>query len=479
MLYLLLRALLIQAKNRPMSWEDRTKENRNATILAFLCAAWFIVHPIAVYGAAYLAQRTILFATLFSLASMWLYRRALAENRTADIVSAAVFYTMAVFSKEHAIMLPFAAVALTVLYDGKLITYARRIGLYLALCLPAASAVLLMQKNVIANTYEPDVGAMMSHMQGIPILDKPWGQWLVSIVLQMGLFFHYIAFWMVPDVRALSVDMRIDFVGLWFSATTFLKAFLFLLSPILALYFSRRKGIIRLFCCGFLYCWLVFLTELATVRFQEPFVLYRSYIWAPGYAMMAAAVGAGLSRRWLLMLLIPILFVCFLLARERLFTLQSEAAVWKDAASKLASTSLPGGDRILFNRGRTYLLGKKYQEAIGDFSVTIQQSPGIFQAYYNRAIAYYSVEEYGKAMDDLNRAWLLKKDSGPVQYVRGLVLERCGDITSAKEAYSASAALGDQIAKIKLAGFTSEASKSKTQLSRSSIAKCSQYSAIE
>ena len=448
-LYFLLKTLLIQALD--ISGKNEVQETvRHATILAFLGSAWFAIHPIAVYGAGYLAQRTILLATLFSLLSLWFYRRAFAENRTVDMVTAALFYALAVYSKEHAIMLPLAAVTLTAIYDGSLRSNFKRIALYLALCFPAAVNVLWATKHIVASSYEPEVGAMLLLLRDIPIMTQPWGKWVVSIILQTGFFFDYLAFWIAPDIRFLSADMRFDFVQIWFSWWIFPKAFLFFLTAALAVYFLRRRGLIALFCCGFLYCWLLFLTELAAVRFQEPFVLYRSYLWAPGYVMMMVAVCARVPRRWLMMAAIPVFAVFLLLARERLTSLTTEASVWKDAASKLALPSLIGSDRIFYNRGRAYLQEKKYAEAIADFSLTIQQNPKVSQAYYNRALAYYSLEQYPEAMSDLNHALSLNKNGASIQYTRGLVFERRGCIVAATEAYSVSMELGDQFAKIRL-----------------------------
>lgn len=465
MLYLLLRTLLIQALN--ISWpnEEAKKTCRRATIFAFLGATWFAIHPIAVYGAGYLAQRTILFATLFSLLSLWFFRRAFAENRTADVITAALFYAMAVFSKEHAIMLPLVAAALASLYEDSFRSHFKRMALYLFLCLPAAVTVFLSAKHVVSTSYEPDVVSMIPRMLDIAIMSKPWGQWVVSMVMQAGFFFDYLAFWIVPDVRVLSVDMRFDFVHIWFSWWTLPKAFLFILSPMLAIYFLRKKGLVALFCCGFLYCWFLFLTELASVRFQEPFVLYRSYLWAPGYMVMLVALCARVPIRWLATAAIPVFVVCFLLARDRLTSFATEASVWKDAASKLESPSLIGSDRIYYNRGRAYLQEKRYVEAIDDFSRTIQMSPKVYQAYYNRALASYSLKQSAAALQDLDRAASLNQKDNSIQYVRGLVLEQNGCADAAVAAYSASLALGNKMAQLKLDSLAQKRLVKETHLS--------------
>src|SRR5258706_485500 len=44
---------------------------------AFMAATAFAIHPVAVYGAAYLVQRSIVLATLFSLLSLVLFARGL------------------------------------------------------------------------------------------------------------------------------------------------------------------------------------------------------------------------------------------------------------------------------------------------------------------------------------------------------------------------------------------------------------------
>lgn len=450
MLYFLLVSLLTQALKVSGQHEDTKQSCRRATIFAFLGAVWFVIHPIAVYGAGYLAQRTILFATFFSLLSLWFFRRSFEEDRTTDVITAAVFYAMAVFSKEHAIMLPPVAVALASFYACNARVHFKRIVLYLLLCLPAALTVFLSTKHIVSTSYEPDVAAMIPQMFDIAIMSKSWGQWVVSMVLQAGFFFDYFAFWIVPDVRILSVDMRFDFAHIWFSWWGFPKAFLFLLCPILALYFLCKKGLVALFCCGFLYCWFLFLTELAAVRFQEPFVLYRSYLWAPGYTMMMVALFARVSIRWLAISVIPVFFVGFLLARDRLASFETEAIVWKDAAIKLDSPSLIGSDRIFYNRGRAYLQEKSYVEAIDDFSRTIQMSPKVYQAHYNRALAFYALKQNAAALQDLDRAASLNQKDHSIQYVRGLVLEQNGCFYAAAIAYSKSLSLGNKVAQSKL-----------------------------
>ncbi|MFC7289597.1 tetratricopeptide repeat protein [Herminiimonas glaciei] len=445
LLFALLRSLLTSiARN------STTLIRSQASLVSAIVAISFAIHPIAVYGVGYLAQRSGLFATFFCLLAVWFYRRSFAENRTVDVITAALFYSLAVLSKEHAIMLPAAILPLAVLYDGGWQAKFKRMALFLLLCSPAALTVLFSTIHIVASSYEPDIATILPKMQEMAVVEQVQSQWWTSIVLQAGFFFDYLAFWIVPDVRFLSADMRFDFAHIWSSWWVYPKAFLFFASPVIALYFLRKKGWLALFCCGFLYSWFLFMTELAAVRFQEPFVLYRSYLWAPGYMMMLAAVCARIPRRWLILGAIPVFVVFFMLAMDRLTSLSSEANVWKDAAAKLASPTLVGSDRIFYNRGLAYMREKKYEDAIADFSRTLQLNPKVGQAYYSRARAYYALDKYTAALSDLDQVLLLGPANASAYYTRGLILERLSCMAAARKAFVASFAAGNRFAKLKL-----------------------------
>ncbi|MBS0307597.1 MAG: hypothetical protein JSS58_01380, partial [Proteobacteria bacterium] len=319
MLFALLIALQRQAfpLSNPATDADK-QQSIKITIIAFLGATWFALNPVAVYGAGYLVQRTILFATLFSLLSLWFFRRAFAENRTADVITAAVFYAAAVYSKEHAIMLPAAAAVMTALYDGDLRTKAKRIGLYFLLCIPSAIAAVRVATTVIATSYEPAADTIIAQMPHFSILGMHVGKWPTSIIMQMSFFFDYLSYWAIPDVRMLSADMRIDFAALFTNWWFFIKAFFFLGCPITGLVLLKRGGAAALFGCGLFYSWLLFFTELVSIRFREPFVLYRSYLWAPGFILMGVALCRALPMRLLLSLAVPAFVILILLSRDRL-----------------------------------------------------------------------------------------------------------------------------------------------------------------
>ncbi|WP_158590367.1 tetratricopeptide repeat protein [Noviherbaspirillum cavernae] len=447
MLFALIHELVSQALKNS---ESSAASEKKSAGLALVGSLWFAIHPVAVYGAGYLVQRTILFATLFSLLSLWFYCRAFSKNRTVDVITAALFYSLAVFSKEHAVMLLFAVIPFAALYSPRLQSSARRVGLYLLLCIPAAITVVISAKSVVASTYEPYVGILLNQIQGIPLLETPLGKWLVSVTLQAGFFFDYLGYWILPDVRSMSIDMRVDFTRLWHTWFTIPKAAIFAICPFVAAYLIRKRGPAALFGCGLLYCWLLFFTELVTVRFQEPFALYRSYLWAPGYLFMVVAVLSYLRLRWVVALSAPLLLGSACLAQERLSSLATESTAWTDAAAKLESKSVVGSARIFYMRGVQYVKEKKYREAIADFTEAISRYPNAPQIYYQRGIAYYSLHEFTKAQAEFDQAITVDGKFAYAHFARGMVFEHFGCAWEARNAYAKSHELGIAVAAMKL-----------------------------
>jgi hypothetical protein len=445
----------------------------NTATVAFIGAAWFAINPVAVYGAGYLAQRTILFATLFSLLSMWFYYRALEKNRTADVITAAVFYSAAVLSKEHAIMVSLATIAMTSLYQDNFRLNVKRAGLYLMLCLPAAIVTITGKTEVIGNSYEPDAAGLISMLHQIALFNHRWGQWLASILVQASLFFDYPGYWTFPDIRSMSADMRIDFIQILNSWQTVPKVALFFASPVAALLLMKRSGLEKIFACGLWYCWVLYLTELVSIRIQEPFVLYRSYIWAPGYALMFSAVCYMIPRRWMIIASIPVFMSFLLLARNRLESLATEGSVWMDAAAKLKSEKLIGSDRILYNQGLEFVNEKEYGRAIANLSRVIELRPRLPRAYLQRGVAYYSAQEFSKALTDLNLAVELNKKDGRTRYARAIVLEHVGCYTKAAKEFRASLEYGMPMAAMKIAMLSKKIEEKKVEKESTDQALCS------
>lgn len=433
---------LLCAVRRTGGQESAPDARLNAATWAFMGAAVFAVHPVAVYGAGYLIQRSIVFATLFSLLSVVFFARGLARGSHADAISAALLYAVAVLSKEHALLLPAAAALTIYLVQSERRFAARHGAIYLAACAPAAILATLLSKGLLGEAYEPNFGAVAVEIEdvyGRRVGDFPWE---LSAVSQAGLFFKYVWLWLWPDGRAMSVDLRVDFLETWTAGWILLKLAAFAAWAALGFVLLRRRGRAGLAGFGLLYVWILFLAELSVARFQEPLVLYRSYLWAPGFLLTLAAVLSGAPRR---AAMAGFFLVCPLLlyqAHDRLDTFSSPFALWKDAVAKLPATPVPGGSRTLYSLGREYLYRERPDKAIEITDRCMSDYPRTMLCHYARGAIHLQSGEFELALPYLSRARELDADSGVIYHRLGMALEGLDRLEEAKALYRRASELG-------------------------------------
>ena len=402
-------------------------------LAAFGGAALFALHPVAVYGAAYLTQRSVVVATLFGLLALLMFVRGLRSGDLSDAIAAAALYSLSVLSKEHAILLPAAAAALVPLSGASLRYAARYVALFFAACAPAAIMVLLLSRSggSIGELYEPHAATIMSQVA----TDSVSSPWMASAVAQAGLFFKYLATWLAPSGASMALDLRVDFPHYWAPVVALPAVLGFAVSGAAAAWLVWRGGPLALPAWGFLYVWIMFGVEFTAVRLQEPFVLYRSYLWAPGLAVAVAAALDRLPIRLLAVSLLTVLAFLSWQAHDRLKTFSSGLAVWEDAVEKLPAEPVPGGYRTLYELGREYLYAGRTAESIQTTERCIRQYPRIFDCAFARAAIQIELKQYQQALPSILHAITLRPKDGAARHHLGLILENLGCREEAKAQY--------------------------------------------
>ena len=413
---------------------DRATRNR----VCLFVSLWIALNPVAIYGVGYLVQRTIVFAALFGLLSATLYLRAQQDSRPVDMLSASLLACLSMMSKEHALLLPVAVVALTPLVCRWSRVSVIRASIYLALTIPCAAWVLLHRGiSILGNSYEEYAGDIVLQLGGETVEALPGGVWSLSIATQLVLFWKYLFLWIVPNTDWMSVDMRIDFQGLWRSAWVY-AALVFSIGVFLvaAICWVRRGTYpwARRWAAVMAFIAIPFIVELSVVRVQEPFVLYRSYLWMPGYALFFAVTlltvdgalvrlsGVWLRRAFWGSMLIACV-VLYPLAQNRLHSFSSEEALWLDAVHKLPRSDLVGADRIYYNLASEAYKSKKYQMALDWSEKVIAHNPKAFQGYLVQGTSLLALGYLDSAMQSFNQALA---SSPPERFVGHLEFYRCG-----------------------------------------------------
>ena len=400
-------------------------------LAAFAGAALFAAHPVAVYGAAYLTQRSIVVATLFALLALIMFLRGLRSSSPSDALAAALLYSLSVLSKEHAILLPAAALALVPLSGAKLRFAARYAGLFLAACAPAAILVVSLSRGVIGEVYEPHFASIALQIT----TESVSSPWTASALAQAALFFKYLFVWLAPRTADMALDLRIDFAQYWAPGVALPAVLCFVASAAAATYLVLRGGRLAVPAWGFLYALTLFGVEFTAVRFQEPFVLYRSYLWAPGLAVAVAFALDSLPPRLLTVLLVPALTLLSWQANDRLHSFSSGLAIWEDAASKLPAEAVPGGYRTLYEVGREYLYAGRPGDAVDVTERCIRLYPRVFDCAFARAAIQIEMKQYREALPSILYAIALRPRDGSARHHLGLVLESLGCREEAKAQY--------------------------------------------
>lgn len=408
--------------------------------IAFAAALIFAIHPIGVYGVAYLVQRSIVMATLFSLLAMLAYLRGLTREKPVWFLLSATCYFIAVFSKEHSVMVPAVILAMTVLIYRPTATLAKRIAPPFLLYAVIGGLVVWSTRGLLGHAYEPSGELLLGELFGEA---RPENAHALSVLTQSFLFFKYAFLWFVPNPEWMSIDIRepfapslvswpytlafVIYVGYGFAALRLLAA-------------GGEKGFVGF---SMLFPWLLFAPEFSTVRIQEPFVLYRSYLWAPGFTALLALLLFRFRRPIATGSLAALAVVSLLASWDRLQSFSSNEKLWDDAARLVRDDSAAHFvERIYFNRGNAYLEARKYQLAVDDYTKAIAARPAVSSIHNNRGFAYLELRRPQEALADFDIAVAVTPKHGRAHIGRGISLEMMGDFLGSAAAFRRSCELG-------------------------------------
>ncbi len=363
MLYVFYQRLLRSLRLWPN--DDRDTTHRWALLAGI---AWFALNPTAVYAVAYLIQRSILMATLFSVVSLWAVLQAMASSRRRYWALALLAYLAAMLSKEYALALPVVALALVVIVarpsPARVVTFAT-VGALVAAAV--AYPLYLRYASILGTPFDEVSIAFVKQMDamapGVERLAYP-----LSIVNQMWLFFEYGCRWFLPFTGMMAIDLRPPFPAKLTSQPHLLGLLGYLsLIAVSGVLMLRHRG--RLALLGF--CLfapaVLFVSEFSTVWIQDPFVLYRSYLWAIAVPGVIYLLASRASKQTLLYGSALIAAIFLWQATDRISSLRSDLSAWNDAVQKLPPELVVGKSRAYLNRGQAYQFLGQESRALRDY----------------------------------------------------------------------------------------------------------------
>ena len=438
-LYALVRELLERTRF-PEEFESQPHFGMSRQAAVQVGVALFAVNPMAVYAVAYLVQRSIVMATLFSVLACWCFVRGLSGRGVAWYGLALLSYVAAVLSKEHAVMVAAMAVPLYIhVRRPSWKTVATIAGASTALIAVAAVVFFGIYGELIGKLFDQrslDFAQQLERLSpGITQRMYP-----LSILNEAALFFAYGFLWFAPNVMWMSVDMRpafplsymafpqvlgvVGYVGLWIAA---LWAVL------------RRRGALSLAGVALMFPLLLYATEFATVWVQDPFVLYRSYLWAVAVPVLVAIVLTGFQPKTIYVIGCAIGLVFTVLAFERVQSLRDDHTAWGDAAEKIdlkAPASAVGRWQPFLNLGAYHLDRGSLGEAQRSFATAEALGSLHGSARFNLGVALQQEKKHAQALTTFAEAEKQGFSGQSLHYHRGESAFALGQFALAFESFS-------------------------------------------
>ena len=404
----------------------------------FIGVAWFALNPTAVYAVAYLTQRSIVMATLFSVIALWAVLKALATRQIAYWLAATLAYIAAMLSKEYALALPAVAFAMIVVVrrpSAKPSVAAGVLVLVLAAVAAVAAGLLYARYSGIVGRAFDEISVSYLKQLAVttPGIEKQ--AYPLSIINQMWLYFEYGCRWFLPSTQMMAVDLRPPFPTQLLSVPHVLGVvgYVALFVGSVTLMGRYRDGRALLGFCLFIPT-MLFVTEFSTVWIQDPFVLYRSYLWAiavPGLIYLGVRQLAGrFSSTGILACAGVIGLVLIWQTTDRVASFKTELTVWDDAVRKLPPELVLGKSRAYLNRGQAYQLAGEDSRAIRDY----QRSTAFGdngEGLLNAGSVLLARGRFAEAIAAFDGAMARGQQGASLSLNRGTALLSLGDTTGA------------------------------------------------
>ena len=439
-LYAFLHTLLSTARF-PKEFEEQSHFQRSRVAALQVGVTLFALNPVAVYAVAYLAQRSIVMATLFAVLALWMFVRGLQTANAAWFAGALVSYVLAVLSKEHAVM----TAAMTVpLYMYVCRPGWKRVaafgGVALVVMTGAVAVLWQLYGNVLGRVFDPQSIALTQQLEALrPGMTQQ--MYPLSILNEAALFFAYGLLWIFPNIQWMSIDLRpafpLGFGSPWHMVGAIGYLALLLGSIWLVLRRSNLWGLAGLL---LLFPMLWYFTEFSTVWVQDPFVLYRSYLWAIALPGLAAIVLTGFKPRSIYVLGAVLGLVFGALALERVSSLTDAGTAWGDAAEKIdrnAPANAVGRSRAFLNLGAHHLEKGLQAQAERDFATADALGDANGNARFNTGVALQQQHKHAQALQAFEAAQAKGFSGQSLHYHRGESAFALGQFSQAFQSFDA------------------------------------------
>jgi len=384
------------------------------TLVAFLTALIFGIHPLHVESVAWVSERKDVLYTLFFVLALIQYWRFLETNNRLKYWLCFLFFTLSLLSKPAAIIFPLVLL-LVDYWKGRRINANQLVNKIPFFFLATVFAVITIQVQTKS----------LSGFSYFPLWERLFFACYVVMI-------YFIRFFIPYPLSAFHPYPSPDHLG-W----PILLSPIFIIALLTFLWYQRKNKLV-VFSILFFLVNLLLVLQIISIGLT---IVAERYTYVPyiGLAFILAMLSekhlvAKNNLAWIVTILVVGIFGFLSFSRTRVW--KDSISLWSDVISHYPREPLPMAQRAqyLYNKAIAMPLGEAaplFHSIIEDCTAGIHNSldslkpvekKGWISLYYMRAVAYNSLNQYDKAFGDFNHFLNINPGHPEALYYRGTLL---------------------------------------------------------
>jgi protein O-mannosyl-transferase len=352
------------------------KKLRFSIILSLFGASIFAIHPIFAYTVSWIPSRGDLLLALFGILSMMLYIKYTETKIYRYLVFYLIAFSLALFSKESAIMLIFICLAYHYAYNVKFKINIATLILFSSYIIIAIFYFALRDQS-ITDTKTNALG-ISQFIFNLPVIPETF--WKFFIPLKIVVF----PFYSISRTLAGMIVLVLFLMLAFYKAADF-KIKLWGLFVFLSLYVPSM------------------IYKPAWSEYIYHYLIHRSYFPMVGIVIMILLVlksfDSTANQNKLKIFVLSIIIVFSILSFNFNKTFSSPLSFWTSATQ-----TNPKSAYAFLYLGNAWYLKKNYDASDSNYNKSIKLKPDFYTAYYNKGISLLSRNEFNEAISCFSKS---------------------------------------------------------------------------
>lgn len=413
-----------------------------SSVVGFLIALLFIVHPCQTQAVTYISQRFSSLATLFYIMTLCFYLRGRSEQKFSytmclSFIGSGLSALLAMFTKEISVTLPFAVILTEYLLLSRkrsfLEDFKSENGKQIVFGLVILGFFMIIPKLFQFNFVGLLFGESMSQSHDGDVIT--FGRYLIT---QFRVFAVFLRLLIMPFGQNLDYDFILS--KSFFELSAMFSFIIFVGSFVLGFRLRKNNLLATYGIFLFMISFSANFVPRANVIFE-----HKLYLLSVGFMIFSCAIlfkaVKPLNKFVITICIVAAMFACLTYLRNNIW--RNEISLWSDTVKKS-----PDKLRPLINLAKAYLNSENFEPAIVYLNKALTMNPRSYKAYNNRGVFYRLKGSYDLALKDYNQAIALDPSFNLTYGNRGILFQKIGRDDLALQDFNKALALNPNNAEV-------------------------------